>query len=379
MFSSMEGATMILQFEIDQNGMPFETARARMAGMMGQTDDATPAVGQEARDTHHPLIVWLVTKPATRRLYERSVPLEERARETLARYRAWRSPLRALLEERPQPPSGSDAALVDIAAQSFGSAFTFCLVCKTWRVVMCFALRTPEAEPFWRACITPAFQGGWAAAASESPLPAPSTTLLDWLTHGDDMAYGTYANWALEHIGHSRAENMTEMELAIDIADIFALWTNLDPYRGARSLAWMRCQVFTWLDGTRLVPTDAAHPFVAYLMDSLIDFQLCPFMDGTVAHAVKESARDLYNSLCCFLDLTEPDDPIHARNWVISTQQTAKFEALVARYAPLFQQKPEAAVLAEEDEELPLVPCRWNSPGMMAKDETADFAKWHFT
>jgi hypothetical protein len=237
------------------------------------------------------------------------------------------------------------------------------LVSKGWTVAVRLWLRTEMAKGFWQRFLATLLP----TKCVRHPELASVGMLLHWLKM--PMAAGSWGDWL--RCGRGMAENdeqgeaKTELELAIELSQLFALWCNVAARDCPRDLGWMRLYFEPWLDGEKHATDGLAeearptwdlrggvripHSLPANICDCIKDFCGCPMV--TTPDHVDEWLHCLLRGVMAYVGLPSPGEhgavpdglPKQWRfMWVTAAQNNTMF-ALLRRFAPLFPQREDRA------------------------------------
>jgi hypothetical protein len=237
------------------------------------------------------------------------------------------------------------------------------LVSKGWTAAVRLWLRKEAAEGFWRRFLAALFPAG----IVRHPELASAVMLVEWLQM--TMAVGSREDWLL--CGRGRAESeeqgeaMTELELARDLSQAFALWCNVGEPHCPRPMGWMRLCIDPYLDGARHGTDGLAdearrtfdlqggvripHSLAANICDCITDFCGCPRM--SVPDHLNDFMHSVRRAIMRHVGLPSPTDhdavyeglPKQWRFLRVSAAQNERLFALLRRYAPLFPQRDDLA------------------------------------
>jgi len=228
--------------------------------------------------------------------------------------------------------------------------YSWALVCRAWAAAVKAWLASASAHAFWqRVCI-----GMLPAEVVLHPELCTKDMLREWAAL--PMAVGTKQQWYRCGVGMARDEEeskaMTELELAIRLAQLFKLWWNVGDSTedSPRFVGWMRLYFEPFLDG-RTHETEA-HPgewelnsgdmpqsLLANVCDCIQDFRHCPMVQ--IPELMDD---DLRRTLCAVVAKFECQTP-RGTQWrcmtapQITPEKNAAFYTLLKRYCPLFPQR----------------------------------------
>ena len=228
-------------------------------------------------------------------------------------------------------------------------------VCKAWRAAVRLWLRTDAATAFWQRFLTTLLPAG----VVRHPELASAAMVLEWAKL--PMAVGSRDAWV--RCGRGRAEGdedaqaRTELELALELAELFVVWCNTALEDDCpRWMGWYRLYFNPYLKGCKHETDGIAeeerevwelqggvripHSLSANIVDCIGDFRCCPNCS---------EIPEVLDDLCCrvrngadeFIGLPDPRTaPLGQWRFVpVSDAQNEKMFALLRRYAPLFPQE----------------------------------------
>ena len=247
------------------------------------------------------------------------------------------------------------------------------LVSKSCAGIIRNWLASPAALPFWqRVCA-----GVLPANLMLHPELCTKDMLKEWAAL--PMAVGTKRSWHACGMGDRQRElpgrqtyTMTELELAMALAQLFTLWWNIgDDEDSPRFVGWMRLYFEPYLTG-RTHETQAnpgtwngyhvngvnaqfEHSLLADVCDCIQDFRWCPNMNKLPEELDQDMTR-LLTALIAKFDCQCPNIQTQWRFMTapqITPAKNAAFHALLKRYCPLF---PQAARKERDEDYVPVVP-----------------------
>lgn len=255
--------------------------------------------------------------------------------------------------------------LRDIAAYS--------RVSRSWHVAVRAWLVSAAARPFWhRMCAAMKLITHPERGVLQFPVPilhpelCTKETLLDWVRF--PMAVGTREQWDRASFGREEdADAMTELELASSLAQLFALWWNVEDNGPCPFGAfWLHFHPF--LDGTthesEAQPVMQGSPgdwnenvpmsMLASVCDRIQEFRYCPALYA-LPTSIEDAALKTLRALITHFKIPSPGEaqypegmpemapPVKYRYMQLTDEQNAAFYDLLRRYAPLFPQKSDEA------------------------------------
>jgi hypothetical protein len=172
--------------------------------------------------------------------------------------------------------------------------------------------------------------------------------LLEWVRLRP--AVGTRQQWYAHGLGLAfdslTEDSMSELELAVLLAQLFVLWWNVGMSNSPCFVGWMRLYFKPWLDGpTHATEDTPGEPWtnpdrtpkslLANVCDCIQDFRLCP--NVTMPVLVEEQLLHTLRALIARFHCQAPSH-MQWRFMPMSSAQNGSFYELLRRYAPLFPQ-----------------------------------------
>ena len=222
---------------------------------------------------------------------------------------------------------------------------SYALTCQAWAAFVRAWLVSAQARPFWqRVCVATLPEG-----VVMHPELCTKELLLEWVRLRP--AVGTRQHWYVLGMGLASdgltEDSMSELELAVLLAQLFVLWWNVGIDEDSPCfVGWMRLYFEPWLDGpthaTEATPGEWENPdrtpmsLLANVCDCIQDFRNCPGV--TLPGLVEEQLLRTLRALIARFHIQKPRNTGQWRFTPMSSAQNGSFYELLRRYAPLFPQ-----------------------------------------
>jgi len=220
----------------------------------------------------------------------------------------------------------------------------FSLVCRAWAVGVRAWLVSSAAGPFWRRVC--------AACLPENVVLHPELCskgrLLEWVKVRP--AVGTRQQWYTCGMGLAEddetSEAMSELELAVLLAQLFTLWWNVATDEESPCwVGWMRLYFRPWLTGEthmteanpgqwEFMGTTMPRSLLANVCDCIQDFRGHVQLNILLESQLEKTICALVTRFRC-----QTAHGVQWRYMPMSAAQNGAFYALLRRYAPLFPQE----------------------------------------
>ena len=233
---------------------------------------------------------------------------------------------------------------IDAARVHPRQLLSYALTCQAWAAFLRTWLVSAQARPFWqRVCVATLPEG-----VVMHPELCTKELLLEWVRLRP--AVGTRQHWYVLGMGLASdgltEDSMSELELAVLLAQLFVLWWNVGTDGDSPCfVGWMRLYFEPWLDGpthaTEATPGEWENPdrtpmsLLANVCDCIQDFRGCPGVNlpGLMEEQLLRTLRALIARFHC-----QAPSHVQWRFMPMSSAQNGSFYEFLRRYAPLFPQ-----------------------------------------
>ena len=176
---------------------------------------------------------------------------------------------------------------------------SYALTCCAWAAFIRAWIVSAQARPFWqRLCVATLPEG-----VVMHPELCTKELLLEWVQLRPAVA--TRQHWYQISLGVAQdattAEALSELELAVLLAQLFALWCNVGMEASPCFVGWMRLYFKPWLVGTthttQADPGQWTNPdrtpmsLLANVCDCIADFRHCPSVSPLPEHVEQQLLR----------------------------------------------------------------------------------------
>ena len=217
------------------------------------------------------------------------------------------------------------------------------LTCQAWAAFVRAWLVSAQARPFWQRVGVATLPG-----VVMHPELCTKELLLEWVRLRP--AVGTRQHWYVLGMGLASdgltEDSMSELELAVLLAQLFVLWWNVGISEDSPCfVGWMRLYFDPWLDGpthaTEATPGEWENhdrtpmSLLANVCDCIQDFRGCPGvrLPGRMEEQLLRTLRALIARFHC-----QAPSHVQWRFMPMSSAQNGSFYEFLRRYAPLFPQ-----------------------------------------